>query len=158
MTVQPIPDNYPRLTPYLAVKGAAEAIEFYCDVLGFTRQGDVMVAPDGRIGHAELQLGESLLMLSDEWPEADSLSPDTIGGSPVLMNLYVSDVDATYQQALEAGATSLAEPEDQFYGDRSARFVDPWGHRWNIASHVEDVDPEEMERRATAAMGEVAPE
>lgn len=154
MTVQPVPDNYPRLTPYLAVKGAAEAIEFYCGVLGFTRHGDVMTAPDGRVGHAELKLGDSLLMLSDEWPEAASLSPDTIGGTPVLLSVYVPDVDATYRRAVEAGATSVSEPADQFYGDRSARFTDPWGHRWNVSSHIEDVDADEMARRATAAMGE----
>lgn len=153
MTVQPVPDQYPRLTPYLAVQGAAEAIEFYCDVLGFSRHGDVMTSPDGRIGHAELRLGDSMLMLSDEWPEVGSVSPRTIGGTPVLLQLYVPDVDATHLQAIAAGATSLSEPQDQFYGDRSARFEDPWGYRWNVSSHVEDVDPEEMARRAAAALG-----
>ena len=149
----PVPAGYPMLSPYLSVDGAAAAMDFYCDVFGFSRRGDVMTAPDGRIGHAERVLGSSLLMLADEWPEAHSLSPATIGGSPVMLSIYVADVDAVYAAALAAGATGVREPEDEFYGDRMGAIVDPWGHRWSIACHIEDVDPEEMARRAAAAMG-----
>jgi PhnB protein len=149
----PVPPDYPQLSPYLCVDGAAAAMDFYCEVLGFTRRGDVMTAPDGRIGHAELALGNSLLMLADEWPEAGSLAPGTVGGTPVMLSIYVPDVDAVSAAALAAGATGVREPEDQFYGDRMSSIVDPWGHRWSIASHIEDVDAEEMARRATAALG-----
>jgi PhnB protein len=153
MAVEPIPSTYPRLSPYLAVDGAASAIEWYCDVVGFTRRGDVMQSPDGRVGHAEIELGSSVLMLADEWPEVGNVGPKTVGGSPVTLHIYVEDVDALHAKALENGATSTREPEDQFYGDRSAGFVDPFGHKWSIATHVEDVDPEEMARRM-AAMGD----
>lgn len=149
----PIPAGYPRMAPYLSVDGAAAAMDFYCDVLGFSRRGDVMTAPDGRIGHAELELDGAVLMLADEWPESDSLGPLTIGGSPVMLSIYVDDVDAVFAAAVAAGATALRKPEDQFYGDRMSVVVDPWGHRWSIATHVEDVDAEEMARRAAAAMG-----
>ena len=150
----PIPDGYPRLSPYLAVDGADDAIRFYCDVLGFTPRGEVMRSPDGRVGHAELELHGSLVMLADEWPEVGNLGPLTIGGSPVMLSVYVEDVDSTFERAVEAGATPLREPEDQFYGDRMSAIVDPWGHRWSIATHVEDVEPDEMARRAAAAMGD----
>lgn len=153
MAVQPVPENYPRLSPYLAVAGATDAIAFYCDVFGFARRGDVMTAPDGRVGHAELELGGSLLMLADEWPEAGNMGPVSVGGSPVMLSIYVDDVDAVHAKAVAAGATSVREPEDEFYGDRMAAVVDPWGHRWSIATHIEDVDAEEMGRRAAAAMG-----
>ena len=152
MAVNPIPDGYPRLTPYLAVDGAKEAIAFYCDVLGFTQRGDVMTSPDGRVGHAELGLDGSVLMLSDEWPEAGAVGPKSVGGSPVSLHVYVADVDAIHAAAVAAGATSDREPEDQFYGDRSAAITDPWGHRWHFASHIEDIDEDEMIARATEAM------
>ena len=154
MAVDRVPQNYPQLTPYLAVDGADAAMAFYCDVIGFTRRGDVMRAPDGRVGHAELELGNSLLMIADEWPEVGNLGPGTIGGSPVMLSVYVEDVDAVFAKAIAAGATSLREPEDQFYGDRMSSILDPWGHRWSIASHIEDVDEEEMARRATEALAE----
>ena len=153
MAVQPVPGSYPRLSPYLAVDGAIEAMQFYCDVLGFERRGDVMTSPDGRVGHAELGLGGSLLMIADEWPEAGSVGPGKVGGSPVMLSIYVPDVDATFAAAIAAGATPVREPADQFYGDRMSAIVDPWGHRWSIATHVEDVDPEELARRAAASMG-----
>lgn len=153
MAVSPVPESSPRLSPYLSVDDATAAMRFYCDVLGFTRHGDVMTAPDGRVGHAELQLGDSLLMISDEWSEVGSLSPTTVGGSPVMLSIYVEDVDAVFSAAVAAGATPVREPEDQFYGDRMSAIVDPWGHRWSIATHIEDVDPAEMARRAAAAMG-----
>jgi len=154
VAVNPIPEGYPRLSPYLAVDGATDAIAFYCDVLGFESRGGVMTGPDGRVGHAELALGSSVLMLSDEAPEAGALSPRSLGGSPVLLHLYVEDVDALFAKAVEAGATVEREPSDQFYGDRMAVIADPWGHRWSMSSHIEDVSMEEMERRATEAMSE----
>jgi PhnB protein len=152
-TVQPIPEGYPRLTPYVFVRGAAEAIEFYTSVLGFEPRGDRLTGPDGKIGHAELQVGGSVLMIADEHPEVGARSPGTVGGSPVLLNLYVTDVDAVWTAALAAGAIELRPLKTQFYGDRSGTFEDPWGHRWSIASHVEDVPPQEMAARAKAAMG-----
>lgn len=153
MPVEPIPSNYPRLIPYIAVDGADEAIAFYRDAFGFELHGDVMRAPDGRVGHAELSLGDALLMLADEWPEVGNLGPKTIGGSPVMLHIYVEDVDAVFAAAIAAGAESLREPEDQFYGDRSASLLDPWGHRWGLATHIEDLDEDEMARRAAEALG-----
>jgi PhnB protein len=150
--VDPIPDMYPRLMPYLAVAGAGDAIAFYTKVLGATERMR-MDGPDGKIGHAELQLGDSVLMLADEFPEMDVVGPRTVGGTPVTLSLYVEDVDATFAAALAEGARELRPVENQFYGDRSGQFEDPWGHRWSIQTHVEDVPPDEMARRA-AAMAE----
>jgi len=146
MAVKPIPDGYPQVTPYLVVDGAAAAIEFYNSVLGTTERMR-MPAPGGRIGHAELQLGNSVIMLADEAPEVGALSPPTVGGSPVTLSVYVEDGDDVVARAEQAGATVLRPVENQFYGDRSGQFEDPFGHRWNIATHVEDVSPEEMGRR-----------
>jgi len=143
----PVPEGYPRVTPYLIIGGAADAIGFYTEVLGFTERMR-MPGPDGLIGHAELELGESVLMLADENPEMGMLGPRSIGGTSVTLHTYVDDVDATFDRALKAGATSLRDIEDQFYGDRSGQLEDPFGHRWNLATHVEDVSPEEMSRRA----------
>jgi PhnB protein len=150
-TVDPIPAGYPRLCPYLAVAGAADAIEFYVTVLGATERMR-LEGPDGRIGHAELELGDSLLMLSDEHAEIGVLGPKAIGGTPVTLSLYVEDVDATFAAALAEGARELRPVADQFYGDRSGQFEDPWGHRWSVQTNIEDVAPEEMARRA-AEMG-----
>jgi PhnB protein len=149
--VKPIPENYPRVTPYLYVDGAAEAIEFYEKVLGATQRGR-MDGPDGKVGHAELEVGDSMVMLADENPEMGVLGPKSVGGAPFALHVYVEDVDAVFQAALDAGATSLRDIEDQFYGDRSGQFQDPFGHRWSVASHVEDVPPDEMEKRAAEAM------
>ena len=151
-TVDPIPAGYPRLSPYLAVAGAAEAIEFYVKVFGATERMR-LAGPDGRIGHAELEFGDSLLMLADEFPDMDARGPKSVGGTPVTISLYVEDVDQVFERALEAGAKELRAVEDQFYGDRSGQFEDPFGHHWSVATHVEDVPPEEMEQRAAAAMG-----
>jgi PhnB protein len=150
--VQPVPDGYPRIVPYLYIDGAADAIAFYTDVLGAKERGR-MPAPDGKIGHAELEFGDAVIMLSDEWPDMDALGPKTVGGTPVGLHLYVDDVDDAFARAVQAGATAVAEPEDKFYGDRSCTVTDPWGHRWYLATHVEDVSPEEMEKRAAEAMG-----
>jgi PhnB protein len=148
--VKAIPDEYPRVIPYLSVDGASEAIDFYVKVLGATERMR-MPGPDGKLGHAELEIGESMVMLADSFPESPS-TPKELGGSPVTIMVYVQDVDATYQKALDAGATAISKVEDQFYGDRSGSFEDPFGHRWHIASHVEDIPPEEMAKRAAAAM------
>jgi PhnB protein len=148
--VQPVPQGYPRLSPYLCIDGAARAIEFYTDVLGAIERMR-MDGPDGRIGHAELELGDSVIMLADEHPDMGFLSPTRIGGTAVTLHAYVEDVDAVFERALAAGAKALRPVENQFYGDRSGQFEDPFGHRWNVASHVEDVDAEEMARRAEQA-------
>ena len=151
--VNPIPNEYPRVMPYLIVDGAAAAIEFYKSVFGVTERMR-MPGPDGRLGHAELQLGESVIMLADENPEMGIHGPKRIGGTPVTLHVYVEDSDAAFERAVKGGATSLRAVEDQFYGDRSGQFEDPFGHRWNVATHVEDVPPDEMETRAAAATAE----
>ena len=150
--VKPIPEGYPQVMPYLHVDDAKSAIDFYKDVLGATERMR-LDQPDGRIGHAELVLGEAVIMLADEFPEMGIRSAKSIGGSPVTINVYVEDVDQTFQRALQAGATSLRDVEDQFYGDRSGQLEDPFGHRWNISTHVEDVPPQEMEKRMAALSG-----
>ena len=149
--VKPIPEGYPRVTPYLIVDGASAAIEFYHDVLGATERMR-MPAPGDKVGHAELELGESVIMLADEAPDMDAHGPRAVGGTPVMLHVYVSDADAVFDRAVEAGARALRPVEDKFYGDRTGEFEDPFGHRWSVATHVEDVPPDEMERRM-AAMG-----
>ena len=150
--VKPIPDGYPQVTPYLCVDGAEAAIEFYENVLG-ARERMRMPAPGGKVGHAELELGESIIMLADEHPDMGVLSPKTVGGTPVTISVYVDDVDAVFDAAVAAGASSVRPVENQFYGDRSGQFEDPFGHRWSVATHVEDVPPDEMEKRMAEAMG-----
>jgi PhnB protein len=145
--VNPIPEGYPRLSPYLAVDGAGDAIEFYKDVFAATERIR-MGGPEGKVGHAELQFGDSVLMIADEFPDFGNASPKTVGGTPVTISLYVEDVDATHAKALSSGATEIRAPENQFYGDRTGSFEDPWGHKWHIASHIEDVSPDEMAKRA----------
>ena len=147
MAVNPIPSGYPQVTPYLSVQGAAAALEFYTQVFGATERMR-MPGPGDTIGHCELQLGSSLIMLADETPEIGFLSPKTLGGSPVIISVYVDDVDAVVERALQAGATLLRPVEDQFYGDRSCGVEDASGVQWWISTHVEDVSPEEMERRS----------
>lgn len=151
MTVQPVPEDYPRVTPYLCVDGAAAALDFYVSVLGATERMR-MPAPGGRIGHAELALGNSIVMLADEFPDMEFRSPKAIGGTPVTLHVYVEDVDAVFAKALAQGAKELSAVKDEFYGDRTGQFEDPFGHRWNVATHIEDVPPEEMEKRAAEAM------
>jgi PhnB protein len=152
MAVKAIPDGYPEVTPYLSVDGAAAAIDFYAKVFGTTERMR-MGGPGGRIGHAELQLGSSLIMLADEFPEGGQVGPRKVGGTPVTISVYVEDVDAVFARALEAGATEVRPVADQFYGDRLGAFEDPFGHRWSVATHVEDVPPDEMARRAEAMAG-----
>ena len=150
-SVKPIPDGYPRVSPYLVVDGAAQAIDFYTQVLGATERMR-MGGPDGKIGHAELEFGDSVVMLADEYPDMGYVGPKAVGGTPVTIGVYVEDVDKTFDAAVKAGAKALRPVEDQFYGDRSGQIEDPFGHRWSIQTHVEDVPPDEMQKRA-AAMG-----
>jgi PhnB protein len=149
--VKPIPEGYPQVTPYLHVDGANAAIDFYGKVLGANERFR-MDGPEGTIGHAELELGDSIIMVSDEFPDRDVRGPKSVGGTPVTLSVYVEDVDSVFEAAMEEGATELRAVENQFYGDRTGQFEDPFGHRWSIATHVEDVPPEEMEKRAAEAM------
>jgi PhnB protein len=154
MAVKPIPDGYPRVTPYLMVDGASDAIDFYTKVLG-AEERVRMPGPDGKLGHAEIAIGDSVIMLADEYPDMGAIGPKTIGGSPVMIMVYVEDVDAVFKKAIGAGANELQALEDKFYGDRSGSFEDPFGHRWTVATHIEDVPPEEMEERSAKAMEEM---
>ena len=147
--VNPIPADYAGITPYLSVKGAADAIEFYKKAFGATEMMR-LPNPDGTLGHAEIKIGDALIMLADEYPDYGNVSPKTLGGSSVRLHMYVEDVDAFFEKAVAAGAKVLIPVADQFYGDRSGRLEDPFGHVWHVATHTEDVSPEEMERRASA--------
>jgi PhnB protein len=150
--VKPIPDGYHALTPYISIKGASDAIAFYKKAFG-AEELLRMPMPDGRVGHAELQFGDSRLMLADEMPEvpdAIAKSPHTLGGVTSGLNFYVADVDAVVKRAVDAGAKVRRPLTNQFYGDRSATLEDPFGQLWTVSSHVEDVSPEEMERRMAA--------
>ncbi len=150
--VKPIPDGYPQVMPYLFVEDASAAIDFYRQVFG-ARERMRMSAPGGKVGHAELEIGESLIMLADVFPEMGGQTPKGLGGTPVTVMVYVENVDAVFERATQAGATVERKVEEQFYGDRAGQFVDPSGHRWFVATHVEDVPPEEMDKRAAAVMG-----
>ena len=151
MAVKPIPEGYCTVTPYLAVDDAAEAIEYYKKAFGAKERGR-METPDGKIGHAELEIGDSLVMLSDPIPEATTRTPKELGGTSASVFLYVEHVDAVVKRAVDAGATVTMEVADQFWGDRFGSVQDPFGHSWSIATHVEDVPPEEMAERAKKAM------
>ena len=151
MGVKPIPDGYSSVTPYLIVTGAANALDYYKMV--FDAQEIMrMPGPDGKIVHAELQIGSSRIMLADESPEMGHKSPQTLGGSGTGLMLYVKDVDDTFQRAVSGGGKVVRPVQDQFYGDRSGNLTDPFGHQWTIATHVEDVAPDEMKRRMDEAM------
>jgi uncharacterized glyoxalase superfamily protein PhnB len=141
------------LSPYIVVKGAADAIDFYVRAFGAEEQFRLEDPDSGRIGHAELLIGGSTLMLSDEYPDFGALSPDTLGGSPVKLHLYVDDVDAIFARSLAAGATELRPVKDEFYGDRTGALCDPFGHTWMLASQKEEVSPEEMQARWQQMMG-----
>lgn len=150
MPVKPIPDGYRSVTPYLAVRQAADAIEFYRRAFS-AKERMRLTTPDGKVGHAELEIGDSVIMVADESPEMGFRSPDPSHGPGVLLHLYVNDVDASVRRATDAGAKLLRAVQDQFYGDRSGSVRDPFGHAWHIATHKEDVSPEEIDRRARAA-------
>jgi PhnB protein len=159
--VNPFGDGYPRVTPYVCIDDgqAAAAIDFYVDVLGAVERmrmggGPDVAADDERIGHAELMVGDGLIMLSDAFPDMNIVGPKAIGGTPVTISVYVTDVDAAIDRAVARGATIVRPIENQFYGDRSGQILDPFGHRWSIATHIEDVSPEEMEARMAAMGGE----
>jgi PhnB protein len=149
--VAPIPEGYRSVTPYLIVKGAARAIEFYQRALG-AKEVMRFDAPDGRVGHAEIKIGNSIVMLADESPQMGAHAPHSSGRQAVSLYVYVADVDATFKRALDAGAKQLDAVQDKFYGDRMGAFVDPFGHSWYVSTHVEDVSPDELKRRAKAAM------
>ena len=144
-----IPEGYHTATPYLTVNGGARAIEFYKQAFGATEEVR-MDAPGGKVGHAEIKIGDSHLMLADECPEMDARSPQAIGGTPVGLMLYLQDCDSVVAKAVSLGAKVVKPVQDQFYGDRSGTILDPFGHKWTIATHKEDVSPQEMQRRAAA--------
>jgi PhnB protein len=148
-SVKPIPEGYHTLTPYLIIQGAAQAIDFYKRAFGAVEMLR-MPGPDGKIGHAEIRIAESVIMLADEHPEMGARSPKTLGGSPILLHLYVPDVDRVFAQAIAAGGKVTRPVANQFYGDRSGGLEDPFGFTWFVATHVEDVPPDELKRRAEA--------
>ena len=153
--IEKIPKDYHSITPVLIVKNGDEAIEFYKK--GFcVEERCRMKSPDGRVAHAELKLGDSVFMLSDEYPEMECHSPKTIGGSPVSMYVYVDDVDSVFNKAISAGAKSLDPVKDQFWGDRHGRLEDPFGHLWSIATHKKDLSEEEMKKAAEAAFSQMS--
>ena len=151
MTVQPIPSGYETITPYLIIRGAAKAIDFYKQAFGAMEKMR-MAMPDGRIGHADLTIDGSNVMLADEMPEMDIKGPQSLGGSSVGLLLYVEDVDARFDRAIKAGATVKRPVADQFYGDRAGTVVDPFGHQWTLASRKENVSPAEMDKRMAKAV------
>jgi len=146
MAVKPVPDGYHTATPYLIIRGAARAIEFYQRAFG-AEELLRMNAPGGLIGHAEIRIGDSRIMLADEYPEMGFLGPQTLGGAPMCLLLYVEDVDASFARAIDAGASVKRPLQDQFYGDRTGTLTDPFGHVWSIATHIEDLSPEELQHR-----------
>jgi PhnB protein len=155
MATKPIPEGYHTLTPYLAVEDAAEAIEYYKKAFG-AEELFRMDGPEGKIGHAELQIGDSKVMISDPFPQSSVRPPGELGGTSASVFMYVKDVDAVVKKAVDAGAKVTMEVSDQFWGDRFGSISDPFGHTWSIATHVEDVPPEEMAERAKAAMAQMA--
>ena len=148
--VKPIPDGYPQLTAYITVDGASAAIDFYARAFG-AKELERHALPDGRIAHAQIQIGSAIVMISDALPGLPS--PAEIGGTAVTLYLFVEDVDAVFAAAVAAGATPVRPVRDAFFGDRTGQIIDPYGHRWSIATHIEDVDPAEFDRRAAAHMG-----
>lgn len=152
MAVKPIPDGYHSVTPYLIVHDAAAALEFYKKALGAVETLR-MPRPDGKVGHAEIRIGDSVVMLADEHPEMGAKSPRAIGGSPISLMIYVEDVDARVAQAVAAGGKLVRPVANQFYGDRTGGVDDPFGYHWYLATHVEDVPPDELKKRAKKVMG-----
>jgi PhnB protein len=151
MSVKPIPDGYHSITPALTVRDAERAIEFYKQAFGATDRG-VMKGPDGKIMHAELVIGDSIIMLSDEFPQYGGLSPQSLGGSPSTLHIYLDGVDAAFDRAVKAGAEVEMPVMDQFWGDRYGRLKDPFGHKWSIATHTKDLSMDEMKQGMDEAM------
>jgi PhnB protein len=151
MATKPIPEGYHALTPYLAVDDAARAIEYYKEAFGAVERGR-MAAPDGKISHAELEIGDSLIMLSDPFPQSSTRPPSELSGTSASVFMYVEDVDAVVKRAVDAGASITMEVADQFWGDRFGAVTDPFGHVWSIATHIEDLTPDEIAERGKAAM------
>ncbi len=156
MSVSYRPEGYHSVTPYLTVDGAAKAIEFYAEAFGATEVLRMELGDSGRIAHAEIRIGDSHVMLSEEWPDMNILAPTSRGGPTSSNLIYVEDVDAAYAKALAAGATAERPPENQFWGDRMGTLADPFGHRWSLATHVEDVSDAEMQRRMAEAFSQPA--
>jgi PhnB protein len=155
MAVKPIPEGYHTATPYLIIEGAVDAIEFYKKAFGATELFR-FPAPDGKVGHAEIKIGDSPIMLADAYPEMGYKGPKSIGGSAVSLMIYIEDVDTVFNRAVEAGATVKEAVSNKFYGDRTGTLIDPFGHVWHVATHMEDVPMEEMEKRAKAASAAAA--
>jgi PhnB protein len=151
MSVKPIPEGYHTLTPFLTVRNAERAIEFYKQAFGAQERG-VAKGPDGKVMHAEVKIGDSVIMLSDEYPEFGSLSPQSVGGSPMGLHIYIENVDAAFDRAVKAGAQVEMPVMDQFWGDRYGKLKDPFGHKWSIATHVKDMSADEMKRSMDDAM------
>ena len=151
--VRPIPEGFSTVSSYVVVDDAAASIDFYTKALA-AQESCKLPGPDGNIMHAELQIGDCVLMLSDENPEQGAVSPKTLGGTPVHMLIYTEDVDSAFQRAVDAGAETVMPPTDMFWGDRYGKFNDPFGHSWSFATHIEDVSPEEMAQRAQEAFAE----
>ncbi len=154
MAVKPIPEGYHTLTPYMTVRDAARAIEFYKKAFGATERG-VMKDPTGKVMHAELVIGDSILMLADEYPDYGALSPETVGGSSMGLHIYVDNVDAAFDRAIKAGARVEMPVMDQFWGDRYGKLKDPFGHKWSIATHTKDLSADEMKRGMEDAMAKM---
>ena len=156
MSVKPVPDGYHTLTPFLTVRDAARAIEFYKEAFGATERGPAAKGPDGKVMHAELMIGDSIIMLSDEFPDFGALSPQSIGGSGMGLHIYLDGVDAAFDRAVKAGATVEMPVMDQFWGDRYGKLRDPFGHKWSIATHVKDLSMDEMMKGMDEAMEKAA--
>jgi uncharacterized glyoxalase superfamily protein PhnB len=153
--VKPIPEEYHSVTPHLIIRDCLGAIDFYKRAFGAEERG-TMLGPNGKVMHAEIKIGNSVLMLAEEWLEWGAKSPETLGGTPVTLHVYVDDVDAVFDKAVEEGATVKMPVADQFWGDRYGQVADPYGHLWSLATHVKDPTPEEMEAAGKAAMAEMA--
>jgi PhnB protein len=156
MSVKPIPEGYHTLTPFLTVRDAVRAIEFYKQAFGAEERG-VMKGPDGKVMHAELKIGDSVIMLSDEWPEYGTLSPLSSGGAGMGLHIYVDGVDAAFDRAVKAGAQVEMPVTDQFWGDRYGKLKDPFGHKWSIATHTKDLSRDEMKQSMDEAMAKMEP-
>jgi len=155
MSVKPVPDGYHTLTPFLTVRDAVKAIEFYKQAFGAEERG-VAKGPDGKVMHAELKIGDSIIMLSDEFPEFGSKSPEAIGGSPMGLHIYLDGVDAAFDRAVKAGATVEMPVMDQFWGDRYGKLKDPFGHKWSIGTHIKDLSMDEMKKAMDEAVAKMS--